>query len=290
MTRSISRSFRWRFCDSVTGGWIGLGISRQTGEQGGERGRPGTTTTQKYRYTSQGGYYWYFPRVLRSTAVVIHLAINRDLDARQATVPAPCSAVVLLLAACKPVGALLPIGNRALTVDVARVDPLSLGVRLARTGGAKPTGAGVDADDVGGAVLAGLEARRGRSKALRSCSVDATCGVRRGAPTCTNTGTRWTSAREVVGRAAVGRVDGRAGVDASLGEGSADGENDAKGHGGGEDGGHRGDGGLDGVLVVSGLDDEPEEHVDHVNKPDCTIEVEAIAKHELPRREGLDLE
>ena len=223
--------------------------------------------------------------------MVIHLAINRNLDA----IAAACGAIVLLLAASKPIGAFLTFGKRALAVDIARVDPLAIrlgahlveGVRLACAGGVESARAGVDADDVGGAVLAGLEARRGRTKALRPCTAHS---VRGGPPTHTNTGTRGTSARKIVRGAAAGRVDGRASVVATLGEGPANGEDDAEGHCGGEDGGHRSDSGLDGVFFVGGLDDEPEEHVDHVDDPDGTIKVKAVSEHELPRREGFDLE
>jgi len=93
-----------------------------------------------------------------------------------------------------------------------------------------------------------------------------------------------------VGRAAVGRVDGGAGIITTLGEGTADGEDDAEGHSGGKDGGHRGDSGLDGVRFVGGLDNEPKEHIDHVDDPDGAVEVEAVAEHEFPRGERLDLE
>ena len=222
--------------------------------------------------------------------MVIHLTINRNLDA----ISASCGAIVLLLAAGKPIFALLGFGKGALAVDIARVDPLTIplgahlveGVRLARAGGIEPTRTGVDADDVGGAVLTGLEGRGRRTKALGTCCAHSVGGE---AATCTNTSTGCTSAGEVVRRAAVGRVDGRAGVVATLSEGPANREDDAEGHCGREDGGHRGDCGLDGVLVIGGFDNEPEEHVDGVDDPNGTVEVEAVAEHELPRGERLDL-
>ena len=51
-----------------------------------------------------------------------------------------------------------------------------------------------------------------------------------------------------------------------------------------------GDDGLDGVVGAGGPDGEPEDHVNHVNEPDGTVEVEAIAEHELPGTEGPRLE
>ena len=51
-----------------------------------------------------------------------------------------------------------------------------------------------------------------------------------------------------------------------------------------------GDDGANRVLGASGLDDEPEQHVDHVDDPDGAVEVESITEHKLPIRELLDLE
>lgn len=55
------------------------------------------------------------------------------------------------------------------------------------------------------------------------------------------------------------------GEGAAVLEAPADGEYDTQGHGGCEDCGHAGDDGLDGVFGASGLHDEPEQHVDHVD-------------------------
>jgi len=79
----------------------------------------------------------------------------------------------------------------------------------------------------------------------------------------------------------------------AMREWAADGEDDTEGHGCRKDSSHGGDDCLDGVLVVGRFSDEPEEHVDHVNDEDRSIEVKAITKHELPiakllNAEGLD--
>jgi len=79
---------------------------------------------------------------------------------------------------------------------------------------------------------------------------------------------------------------GGAGKGAARDEGAADGEDDAHGHGDGEDGGHGGDDGFDGVFGAGGGDDEPEEHVDHVDDPDGAVEVQAVSEHELPVADG----
>ena len=67
-----------------------------------------------------------------------------------------------------------------------------------------------------------------------------------------------------------------------------------------------GDDGANRVLGASGLDDEPEQHVDHVDKPDSLrggsqhlgeednqtihhVEIETVTKHELPEVAGLRL-
>ena len=43
-------------------------------------------------------------------------------------------------------------------------------------------------------------------------------------------------------------------------------------------------------IVRRGWHDEPEEHVDHVDDPDGTVQVETITEHEFPVRDRLDLE
>lgn len=51
-------------------------------------------------------------------------------------------------------------------------------------------------------------------------------------------------------------------------EGAADREDDTEGHRGGKDRGHGCDDGLNGVSGICRFDDEPEEHVDHIDSPD----------------------
>jgi hypothetical protein len=87
-----------------------------------------------------------------------------------------------------------------------------------------------------------------------------------------------------------GRVGGGGAMEGStIGEAAADGENNAHGHGGGQDSGHGGDDGLDGVCSIGRSGDEPEEHVRHVDDPDRTVEVEAVAEHEFPGGNLLDI-
>jgi hypothetical protein len=102
----------------------------------------------------------------------------------------------------------------------------------------------------------------------------------------------WTWAGDDVGGSSgAGRVRGGGdGEGASVVEGAANREDDAEGHGGGENGGHAGNDGLDGIVDACWVHDEPEEHVNHVDEPDSAIEVEAIAEHEFPISDGLDLE
>jgi len=76
----------------------------------------------------------------------------------------------------------------------------------------------------------------------------------------------------------------------AMREGAADGEDDTEGHGCGKDSGHGGDDCLNGIRLVGGLSDEPEEHVDHVNDEDRSVEVKAITKHELPIAKLLNTE
>jgi hypothetical protein len=218
--------------------------------------------------------------------MVIDLAVNGDLDARQG------GTLVGLLATREAICALFAISEGALAVDVARIDPVAVGlgahlvegVRVAGAGGidatAGDTAVGVDADDVGGALLVVVGAADSGGDGRGAVGTTAGAGA---AGACS-------SGRGIVGGAAGGRVDGGASVGAALSEGAADGEDDTEGHGGGKDGGHGGDSGLDGVGVAGGADDEPEEHVDHVDEPDGAVEVEAVAEHELPRGERLDLE
>lgn len=74
----------------------------------------------------------------------------------------------------------------------------------------------------------------------------------------------------------------------SVGETTADGENDTHRHGSGEDCRHGSDDGLDGISLVGRGGDEPEEHVGHVDDPDGSVKVEAIAEHEFPWGDLLD--
>lgn len=88
-------------------------------------------------------------------------------------------------------------------------------------------------------------------------------------------------------RVGVGGADSEG---ATVLERAADGEDDAQGHGGREYSGHAGDDRANGVDLARRLDDEPEEHVDHVHEPDGGVEIEAVAEHELPVRDLLNLE
>jgi len=86
-------------------------------------------------------------------------------------------------------------------------------------------------------------------------------------------------------------VGGGSAVEGSaISKGSADGENDAEGHCGGEDGSHGCDDSFDGICVIGGCGDEPEEHVNHVDDPDCSVEVQSITEHKLPVRNLLIVE
>lgn len=76
----------------------------------------------------------------------------------------------------------------------------------------------------------------------------------------------------------------------ALDERSTHREDDTERHGRSQNSGHRGDDGLDRVCVIGRLSDEPEKHVDHVHDPDRSVEVKAIAEHELPKRKWLGLE
>jgi len=80
------------------------------------------------------------------------------------------------------------------------------------------------------------------------------------------------------------------GEGAALGEAAAYREDDAEGHGGGEYGGHAGHDGLDGVVDPGGGHDKPEDHVREVDEQNGTVEVEAVAEHQLPRAKRLSLE
>lgn len=77
---------------------------------------------------------------------------------------------------------------------------------------------------------------------------------------------------------------------ATVLERATDGKDDTEGHRGGEYSSHTGDDRANRVIDARRRDDEPEEHVDHVHKPDSSVEVQAISKHELPVRDLLDLQ
>jgi len=96
---------------------------------------------------------------------------------------------------------------------------------------------------------------------------------------------------DVSGSARVsGIARGSDGEGTTVDEGAADREDDAEGHCGREDGSHASNDSSDGILWSSGSDDEPEEHVSHVDKPDGAVEVKAVTEHELPVSHGLDIE
>ena len=100
---------------------------------------------------------------------------------------------------------------------------------------------------------------------------------------------RATGADDVCGRVGVG-VGGADGEGTTVLEGAANGEDDTEGHRGREYGSHARYDGPNWVVNARWLDDEPEEHVDHVHKPNCGVEVQTIAKHQLPVGDLLDLE
>jgi hypothetical protein len=68
----------------------------------------------------------------------------------------------------------------------------------------------------------------------------------------------------------------------------ADTQDDAEGHTGREHSRHGGDNSLDCVVWTRGCYYKPEEHVDHVNDPNGSVEVETITKHEFPECNGSD--
>ena len=71
----------------------------------------------------------------------------------------------------------------------------------------------------------------------------------------------------VAGASATG-AGGRSSEGATVHEGATNRENDTEGHGGSENCSHAGDNSLNGIPVIGGSRDEPEEHVSHVNNPD----------------------
>lgn len=188
--------------------------------------------------------------------LLVVLAVDGDLDAEAIGVAGDRGDVVIAVRQ-----ALLAIVDTALAVVVNPFGALRLGADL-------------------------LERVRlaGRGTAVRRNLEHVGCLATRSGVTRADDVRRATRARRG------GSAGGRASERATVGERSADGKDDAERHGRGEDSGHRGDDGLDGVLSVGRLGDEPEEHVDHVDNPDGTVEVEAVTEHELPVREGLDLQ
>jgi hypothetical protein len=83
-----------------------------------------------------------------------------------------------------------------------------------------------------------------------------------------------------------GSGSGSSGEGTSMYESPANTQNDTQGHAGCEDCSHGRDDGLNAIVDSGGFHGEPEEHIDHVDDPNHSIEVEPVAEHKFPEGDG----